>query len=877
MMYATAGEGGDPNRDGRRRDTETLYPGLGLASLEDLERDLFQTGAAESAARVQALAGLGRRVVWTTSAEGFARDMTAWSAYTGQTLEECDGWGWLDAVSTKDRLDVSRAWSNALISGESCTFEFRLRRGDGVYRPQRAHAAPVIMLDGSVREWIGACEDIDDRDVAVRAPAPVVSLPLEDTLDALPQPTWVIDETGLILYASPAQARMLGYTSAVLRGRDIFAFVHPDDELRVRRDHQNSINGDGEDVRLSTVRLLHRDGSWRTVESTTARFVYEGRCNTIVVQGHDVSPWVAAEERMHEQGRRLRDLLDHAPIGAYIVDEDDVFETVNDAYCIMYGYTREELVGRSLRLVEPLSRRDDDAPREDSNSLWSPRAVEYDVVTKDRCALTVLTTSRPLVGADGRVRRATYTIDITSRKQQEAHLSHAAHHDSLTGLPNRLYLQDSLARALAEARESESAAALLLIDLDHFKEINATLGHDHGDRLLQQVAERMSAVTRGSDLIARLGGDEFAVLLPTASEDGARQAAQRLSDALTTPIVLGERKVEVGASIGIALYPEHGEDAVTLLRHADVAMYEAKRSGLECALYDPEADRHDPAQLSLVAELRQGIARGDLRLHYQPVMTMNDGSLLNLEALVRWQHPEQGLLMPDQFIPMAERTGLIAPLTHWVLDSALAQCATWQAEGRRRGVAVNLSASILRDSAFPDAVAVLLGRYAVDPRTLTLEITESALMADPARTLDVLIRLSNLGVRLSVDDFGTGYSSLSHLKKLPVDEVKIDKSFVLNMLAHDRDASIVSFITALGRSLGLDVVAEGVEDRDTWDALNALGCSAAQGYYLSHPLPAGQVAQGLQGLSSLDLSGDGAAPAEPHGQGADDDANTTIA
>lgn len=446
-MSTTFSDSAGADRHGLRRDTENPYSGLGLASLDDLERGLSWSGAAESAARFQALARLGHRVVWTTSGEGFARDMTAWSAYTGQTAPECDGWGWLDAVSAEDRLEVSHAWSKALTSGEACTMEFYLHRHDGVYRRHLAHAAPVTMPDGSVREWIGSCEDRDNGYVAVSGPVSAASSLLDGVLDALPRPTRVIDESGLILYASPAYAQMLGYTAEALRGCDIFAFVHPNDEFSVRRDHHDSLADDGDAVRTSVVRLLHRDGSWRTVESTTARFTYEGRRTTVVVQDHDVSHWVVAEERAYEQGRRLRDLLDHAPVGACIVDENDLFETVNDAYCALCGYTREELVGRSRNLVEPFPSHDNAASQEDSAEARSPQMVERDIVTKDSSTLTVLTTSTSLVGADGRMRRATYMIDITNRKQQEARLSHAAHHDTLTGQPNRPFLPNTLENA----------------------------------------------------------------------------------------------------------------------------------------------------------------------------------------------------------------------------------------------------------------------------------------------------------------------------------------------------------------------------------------------------------------------------------------------
>jgi len=409
-----------------------------------------------------------------------------------------------------------------------------------------------------------------------------------------------------------------------------------------------------------------------------------------------------------------------------------------------------------------------------------------------------------------------------------------------------MLLRDRLTQALSAAQRHDSPLALLLLDLDRFKEVNDTFGHQQGDLLLCEVGRRLRGALRASDTLARLGGDEFAVLLPDTDADGAEATAEKLRAALEPPILVERQPVAVGASVGIALCPDHGADASTLLRHADVAMYTAKQAGTALATYDAAQDQYSPERLGLIAELRQAIAHGGLILHYQPKADVSTGRVRGVEALVRWQHPARGLIPPDQFIPLAEHTGLIAPLTSWVLDAALRQRRVWARDGLDLDVAVNLSMWNLRDPALPDTVAALLERYDVPAARLCLELTESSVMADPAHSLAVLARLRALGVRLAVDDFGTGYSSLAYLKRLPVDEIKIDRSFARDMGADDTDAAIVRSTIGLGQSLGLTVVTEGVEDRATWDLLAAGGCDLAQGYYLSQPLPADELCRWLQ-------------------------------
>jgi diguanylate cyclase (GGDEF)-like protein len=423
-------------------------------------------------------------------------------------------------------------------------------------------------------------------------------------------------------------------------------------------------------------------------------------------------------------------------------------------------------------------------------------------------------------------------------------LRHQALHDSLTGLANRSLLHRRAERAL----RGDHPAAMLLIDLDRFKEVNDTLGHDHGDALLVEVAERLAGVLRRGDTLARLGGDEFAVLIAGAPDRAAViEVAGRLQDALRRPFALRGVAVELEASIGVALYPEHGRTAGQLLQRADVAMYEAKRDGTGVATYAAERDPYSADRLGLLAELRRAIERDELVLHYQPKISLRTGELTGVEALVRWQHPSRGLLAPDEFVPLAERTGAVADLTRWVVDHALAQQRAWREQGIDLPVAVNLAAANIVDLTLPDTVARLLRRHGVAGDRLECEISEHTVMADPVRATDVLAGLRQLGVRLSLDDFGTGHSSLAYLKRLPLDEVKIDRSFVAGMAEDENDAVIVRSTIDLARNLGLKVVAEGVETAEIMDALAGLRCDVAQGFHISRPLPPGEL--DLQALS----------------------------
>jgi diguanylate cyclase (GGDEF)-like protein len=422
-------------------------------------------------------------------------------------------------------------------------------------------------------------------------------------------------------------------------------------------------------------------------------------------------------------------------------------------------------------------------------------------------------------------------------------LRHEALHDALTGLPNRTHLQRALGAALdAVAAGRAPGAAVMILDIDEFKAVNDTLGHQYGDQLLVEVGARLTATVGDAGTVARLGGDEFAVLLAgTAREDDVLHVGRRILRALEQPVALDTLEVEVGASLGIALAPAHATDTAELLKRADLAMYDAKSATRSLRLYEPELDTNDPRRLTLVSELRAALHTGAIEVHVQPQARLADDAVVAVEALVRWQHPEFGWVPPDEFIPIAERSGLIGPLTTRVLDAALGAAARWRAAGHDLGVAVNLSARSLHDADLVEEVARLLRRHGVPAARLTLEVTEGSVMADPTRAIAVLHQLRDLGVRLSVDDFGTGYSSLSYLKRLPVHEVKVDRSFVATLAEGGEDVAIVRAIIDLGRHLGLDVVAEGVEDAASWELLSSMRCDLVQGWHLARPMPTAEL------------------------------------
>jgi len=702
-------------------------------------------------------------------------------------------------------------------------------------------------------------------------------------------------DTGFNVRAwNPGAACIFGYSADEMRGRHVTRLVS-ELELSNMTQFMGRLGAGEKDIRLRTLNR-RKDGALVTCDwVNTCLQDTQGRVTGYASLVHDVSELLAGETvadgehlaapRKTEACLRLVNTLTKQLYGVVDVDSIarctvDTIAALDDTKQIAF-YVHEEENDR-LRLVEhngfdtetvrkgaflPLNGSLSGlAVREQkvqiSEDLSQDRrlepAVQSLLVTSGMCsgAVIPLVCDAKVLGTLNLVYASPREFDKADRSTlmsvgrsiglsmsnaiHLASLRYQAQHDALTGLPNRAFLQLECERMNRDVGEPHNHVALILFDIDHFKEINDTLGHHVGDRLLISIGERVTAALQSRDLMfCRLGGDEFALV--RLLDDGREQVGQvvrELLGVLEEPFMLEGLALGVSSSAGVAICPEHAVDSQELLRCADVAMYQAKRHGTRFEIYDPVFDEYSPERLSLTAELAQGIREGQLVLYYQPKINLADNRISAFEALVRWQHPRQGLLGPDQFIGFAEMSETIHALTNWVIDTALAQLRHWQECGYDLGVSINISTRNLVDQAFPGTLRKLIEKHGVEPGRVELEITESSLISRPERTQASLRQIANLGVMLSIDDFGTGYSSLSYLKRLPVNTIKIDRTFVTDMLADQQDLVIVRSTINMARSLGLQVVAEGAEDRATYDTLRGMGCDYVQGHYTGAPMEA---------------------------------------
>lgn len=447
-------------------------------------------------------------------------------------------------------------------------------------------------------------------------------------------------------------------------------------------------------------------------------------------------------------------------------------------------------------------------------------------------------------------------VDTFSKMQSQVlsrqkELEHKALHDELTSLPNRTLLNDRIENAILSAKNNLSHFGLLIIDLDRFKEVNDTLGHHIGDMLLIEMSNRIKEELNSSDTIARLGGDEFAIVLPNLKKNNVDKIISRISSTIELPVTIDDIQLHIESSIGMAIYPEHGEDIFTLMSRADIAMYHAKRNNLHFSTYNPKEDQYSLRRLSLFGSLKEAIETDQMNLHYQPLIDVRNKSIVSVEALIRWKHKELGTIPSVELVTIAEQSGLISPLTEWVLNTAIAQCAKWNKNNLPLSIAINLSVINLHDSSLADRIARLLAKHQVKPHLLTLEITESAMMTNPKNALKTLNRLNNMGLTLAIDDFGTGFSSLSYLKQLPVKKLKIDKSFVIHLDENESDSVIVKSTIELAHNLGIDVIAEGIETEAVFDKLSEWGCDVAQGYFISVPQSAHSIESWIEDYEQI--------------------------
>ncbi len=687
---------------------------------------------------------------------------------------------------------------------------------------------------------------------------------------------WVLDRTTGEGAGSPALGALIGEQPAPGDLGGLLRAIHPEDRDRLAGaidDHLRGGDPVGGAFRLAKGRLppaqveiggrvvepSAEPGSPRflvmtfappggppEVEPAAARFeAIEGRVRELA----------EADERLRaEADDRERDgldtedptsvyltLVENVPYAIFRKDAAGRYTFGNRRYCQLHRLDLKGLVGKTdfdLYPVELARKYRED----DRRTLESGEVLDIEEPHRDprrpEAVQVVHTIKCPVFDASGRaVGIQGMFADVTDRRKAADDLAHQSLHDSLTGLPNRDLFQQRLDAHLAESAGHSKPMAVLLVDLDRFKEINDTFGHHYGDRVLQRLGPRLEGILGPGETIARLGGDEFGVLLPGAGRERAGSVAGRLLAAIGEPMLIGGHRLDVGGSIGVALCPDHGSNRISLVQRADVAMYAAKRSQSGHAFYASDQASYSPERMALLGDLRRALGQGQFLLHYQPKVDVATGAARGAEALIRWQHPSEGLISPGRFIPLAEQIGLIRAIDLWAASAALADCRAWSVEGRPLHVAVNLSATGLQDPDLVDLFARMLDRSGIAPSRLLVEVTESAMMADPIAARDVLDGLHAMGLAIAIDDFGTGYSSLAYLKDLPIDEVKIDQSFIRDLARGGRNACIVRAVVDLGHNLGLKVTAEGVEDAPTLEILRTLGCDLAQGYHLGRPMP----------------------------------------
>jgi diguanylate cyclase (GGDEF)-like protein/PAS domain S-box-containing protein len=697
---------------------------------------------------------------------------------------------------------------------------------------------------GNITHTIGLIEDITERKRA-EAALHESQRALSTLLSNLPGMVYRCrnDKDWTVEFASEGCLELTGYQPSDLTGRKVSYgqdLIHPDDQGPIWDDVQAAVRERRPFQLVYRIITANKKEKW---VSEQGMGIFSSDGDLLALEGFitDISERRQAEEELRKSEAKNRALLNAMPDMMFRINREGVYLDFIPAKGMEPFIPPREFLAKSVREVlppdvaEPIMHYVHQALGTGETQIF-----EYPLLEKRNRRDYE---ARIVVSGENEV--LAIVRDITERKTHAAALEYQALHDTLTDLPNRTLVLDRLRQAIHAAGRESKPLALLLMDLDRFKDVNDALGHHHGDLLLKLVGPRVLGVLRESDTIARLGGDEFAVLLPGTDIDGATVTAQKILEALDRPFVVEGFFLDIGASIGIALFPEHGEDVDMLMRRADVAMYSAKQSSSGYAVYISEHDRHSPRRLALMGELRHAIERQEFILYYQPKVDLKTRRAIGVEALIRWKHPQHGLIQPDEFITLAEHTGFIKQLTFWVLSDALRQWRVWHQSGIDLSVAVNLSARNLQDLQMPDQFAELFRNTDVEPRKLELEITESAIMADPSRAMEILTRLRSKNIRFSIDDFGAGYSSLGYLKKLPIDAVKVDKSFVLGMAANADDAVIVRSTIDLAHNLGLKVVAEGVESQETLDRLAAMGCDAAQGFYLSRPIPAEELTHWL--------------------------------
>jgi diguanylate cyclase (GGDEF)-like protein/PAS domain S-box-containing protein len=662
---------------------------------------------------------------------------------------------------------------------------------------------------------------------------------LSNILESMQDTYYRTDAEGVITRASASVVRLLGYEPEEVVGRRL-ADLYVDPAQREK--FLQALRDNGGKVQSFESELRHKNGSVVWVWSN-AQYFYDQQGNVAGVEGtaRDVSARRQAEVWM----RKLSSALEQTADSVMVTDRDGFIEFVNPAFEAVTGFAPEEVLGKTPAILRS-GRHDEDFYEHLWETILAGDVFQEVFVNrrKDGTLFYEEKTITPLKDGQGRVSHFVSTgKDISERMQTQERLQFLAHHDVLTELPNRALFTDRLEHALARSRGREYVVAVLFLDLDRFKIINDTLGHDFGDQALRALSGRLRTCVREGDTVARLGGDEFAVIIEDVqSADNVAPVAYKILEALSKPLDLEGRELFVTTSIGISLFPSDGDDARTLLRHADIAMYKAKELGRNTyRFYAEDMSVQALERLSVETNLRRALEREEFVLHYQPQVDLRTGSMVGVEALLRWQHPERGLVPPREFIPVLEETGLILPVGEWVLRTACSQARGWTKDGPLQRLAVNLSSRQFHAPGMLQMVVQILDETGMDSRNLELEITESILVQHSQEIMDTFQALADLGIRVAIDDFGTGYSSLSYLKRFSIDTLKIDRAFIRDITEDPDDAAIVQAIIAMAKRLNIQVVAEGVETERQLAFLGEQGCAMVQGFLFSKPVPADQL------------------------------------
>ena len=771
-------------------------------------------------------------LVWCAGADGGCSFVNqAWEDYTGRRLAHERGAGWLVSVHPDDREALRREWGEAFGLRRRLDTEFRLRRGAGDYGWVHHTAEPVTDESGRLAGYLGTCHDISERrnaELAARARAQEIRL----LADNVPVLISHFSHDLRCLFANKAYAGFWGWNVDSVIGRTVEEIIGAEGFREIEPYIRRVLSGE---TATYERQLRTADGGTRVIEVNLLPQLDEaGKAISAFVLISDITRHRLSEQAVRESEERLRKFSDATHEGI-VFHENGIITDCNDAGLRLIGYRYEELVGRPvLDFVAPESR---DTVLNNIR-LGYERGYEGFIVHKDGTRVAVEMTGK-VMPYKGKPYRMTVIRDIRDRKEAEARIQFLAHHDTLTGLPNRVLLMDRLEFILASARRREARVGVLFIDLDNFKTVNDSLGHAAGDSLLRQVASRIEGALRSVDVVSRLGGDEFLVVLPDLESEQAPVAvAEKLLSVVSEPVTLEGQVLSVSPSIGIAVFPRDGTTADTLIRNADAAMYLAKDRGRSnFQFFSERLSQTAFNTLSLESRLREAIRDEAFVLHYQPQVRVDTGRLVGVEALIRWPQKDGPPVMPNDFIPIAEQRGLIMPIGAWALRQACRQNRMWQLAGLPRvPVAVNLSAIQFKQRNLIAEVERALDDTGLDAAWLEFELTESMLMDETPELVRTMDGLRALGVKLAIDDFGTGHSSLAHLKRFPIDKLKIDRTFVRDIATDPDDRAITAAIVDLARAMGITSIAEGVEAEAQLDFLLQRGCDEMQGFLVSRPL-----------------------------------------